>query len=345
MTRIVSIDEKKIGPGHPVYIIAEIGYNFSTPAEALASVDAAADCGVDAIKLQTFRAETTASKLSEFPEEAGSGSQFEEFKRYEISEELHRQVFARAKARGIHAFSTPSYYTDLDLLERLGVPVQKVGSDDLTNLPFLKAVAKTGKPIIFSTGMANLSEVCEAYETYRAAGNENLIVMHCVSNYPVRDLSVMNLRVLQTYQRCFGIPVGFSDHTMTLSASLGAVALGANRVERHFTIDKKLPVPDAAFSADPTEMKALVQSIRELESAMGNGLKIPTATEQEMRKETRKSAIALVDIQPGELITPEKFILKRPGTGVPPREVHLLVGRRAKSLIRAEEAIRWEGVE
>ncbi len=341
----VKIGDRLVGEDHPVYVIAEIGYNFNTPEEAKASIDAAIDCGVDAVKFQTFRAETVVSRETDFPAEAGATNQFEEFKRYEISEDLHRELFAYARDRKVTVFSTPSYYDDVDLLERLGAEVHKIGSDDLTNLPFIKYIAEKGKPVIFSTGMGTLAEVEEALQTIRATGNDQIVVLQCVSNYPIRDLRSVNLNVIRTFRQAFSVPVGFSDHTTTMSASLGAVALGASVIERHFTLDKQLNVPDAFFSSDPAEMKALVSAIRELEQALGTGVKRPAPSEENMRLETRKSVIARAAFKPGEVITKDKIIVKRPATGVPPKLVHLVIGRRAKQAIKADEVITWEKLD
>ena len=340
--QVVRIQDRLVGEGNPVFVIAEIGYTFNTLEEARASIDAAIDCGVDAVKFQTFKAETVTSRYTDFPAEAGETNQFDEFKQYEMSEETHRELFSYARQRGILVFSTPSYFDDVDLLERLDVALFKIGSDDLTNLPLLKYVAQRGKPIIFSTGMGTLAEVDDAVHTIRSAGNEQMAILHCVSNYPVNDFSLVNLRAITTLRQAFGVPVGFSDHTTTTSAVLGAVALGASVIERHFTIDKNLKAPDAFFSANPAEMKALVTSIRELEQAFGDGVKRPTPTELAMRQETRKSTIASRDIHRGDVITEDKVIIKRPGTGVPPNLAHLVMGARAKQDIRADEVITWD---
>lgn len=336
------IGDKPIGPGHPVFVIAEIGYNFNTLDEARASIDAAIDCGADAVKFQTFTAATVASRHIEFPGEAGSGNQFEEFERYQLSADAHRELFAYGRGRGTVVLSTPSYYDDVALLEDLCVPVYKIGSDDLTNLPFIAHVARIGKPMILSTGMSTLSEVAEAVEVVRETGNHQLALLHCVSNYPVRDPRALNLRAIEAIQRTFAIPVGLSDHTMTPTAALGAVALGACIVERHFTLSKDIEAPDAPFSADPAEMRALVAAIRELEAALGDGNKRPAASEIAMRRETRKGAVARSRIAAGEAIRADQIIIKRPGTGVSPRLAHLLEGRRALRDIEMDEVITWD---
>jgi N-acetylneuraminate synthase len=308
-------------------------------------VDAAAACGVDAVKFQTFRAETLTSRLTDFPAEAGATNQFEEFKRYELSEEWHLALFARARERGILAFSTPGHRDDVDLLERFAVPAYKIGSDDLTNLPFLAYVGSTRKPVIFSTGMGTLAEVEEAVAAIRSAGNEDIVILQCTSNYPIRDPRVVNLRVIETFRRAFGVPVGFSDHTTSFAAALGAVALGASVIERHFTIDKQLEVPDAFFSSDPPEMAALMTAIRELEASLSDGVKRPTATEIAMRRETRKSLVARLDIARGQPLTADQVTIKRPGYGIAPKLHHLAMGRRARVDIRADEVITWELLE
>lgn len=343
--RQVTIGKRLIGESQPIFVIAEIGYNFRTLDEAKASIDAAMNCGVDAVKFQTFRAETVASRYTEFPPEAGSTNQFEEFKRYELSEDAHRILFDHARKRGVLVFSTPSYFDDVDLLEQLEVQAYKVGSDDLTNLPFIRYVAQRGKPVIFSTGMGTLAEVAEALETIEATGNQEVVILHCVSNYPLQDLSLVNLNAIPTLRKTFGVPVGFSDHTITLSAALGAVTLGASVIERHFTLDKNLDAPDAFFSSDPAEMTSLVKAVRELEQALGDGVKRPVPSEQAMRLETRKSTIARMDIKRGEVITKEKIIVKRPGTGILPKLSYLVIGRRAKRDIRCDEVITWEKLE
>lgn len=338
----IKVGDRLVGDGQPVFVIAELGYNFNTMAEALRSVDAAAEAGVDALKLQTFRADTITTRSVAFPAEAGGANQYDEFKRYEISEDAHGEIFDRVRQRGMVAFSTPSHPRDVDLLERFDVPVYKIGSDDLTNLPLLRYVAGTGKPIIFSSGMATLGEVDEAVRTFHEAGNDRLILLHCVSNYPVHDVSVMNLRVIQSYQKLFPVVVGFSDHTTTATAAVAAVALGARVIERHFVLDKTLPVPDAFFSADPAEMASLVHAVRDVEAMLGDGVKRPSATELQMRRDTRKSLVAARAIPAGQRITEADVIIKRPGSGIAPRDLSLVIGRTAKRDIEADELVTWD---
>ena len=341
----VQIGNKIIGKGEPIFIVAEIGYNFENVEQAKASIDVAIDAGVDAVKFQTFRAETTSTKDAMFPPEAGDTSQYEEFKKYEMSEEMHQEIFGYARERSIIAFSTPSHPNDVELLERIGVPAYKIGADDLTNLPYLDYVARKCLPIILSTGMGTISEVDEAVSTILSTGNDDLILLHCVSNYPITEVGYVNLKAMKTMEETFHLPVGFSDHTTTISVPTAAAALGAVVIERHFTLNKKLSVPDAFFSADPAEMKTIVQSIREVEQALGDGIKKPALSEEaRMRAETRKSMIAIRDISKGTKLTKDMIIIKRPGTGIAPKFLDLVVGREAKVDIREDEVITWDKV-
>lgn len=338
----IKIGDFVVGTGHPAFIIAEIGYNFNTLDEALKSIDAAMDCGVDAVKFQTFRAETVTSKLIDFPEEAGGGNQYDEFKQYELSVDNHKILSDYCKKNGIIFFSTPAYNDDADLLEELGVPVFKIGSDDLTNYPFLQYVAKKNKPMILSTGMGTMEEISGAISAVFSTGNNKLVVLQCVSNYPIKNLEIVNLRAMITMREVFGVLTGFSDHTITLSVPMAAAALGMSVYERHFTIDKNLPAPDCALSADPKEMKAIVQGIREVEAAVGDGIKRPVESELKMRKDARKSVISTRDLELGHRISKEDIIIKRPAWGIPPGDVDVLIGLTLTRPVKKDMPIRWE---
>lgn len=343
----VFIGSRIIGIGEPAFVIAEIGSNFNTLDEALTSIDVAIDCGVDAVKFQTFRADTVAKRGIHFPKEtAGGRDQYELFKRHELSEEWHREIFKYAREKDIIAFSTPAHPTDVQLLERIGVPLYKVGSDDCTNLPFLKYVAEIGKPMIVSTGMTNLAEVVEAVEAIISTGNDQLVILHTVSNYPIKDMGHVNLKAIQTLRHAFNdeVIVGYSDHTTSLTIPVAAVTLGACVYERHFTIDKNLDAPDASLSADPPEMKTIIESIRELERALGDGIKRPASSEKDMRRDTRKSIIARESIGRGEEITADKVIIKRPAHGIAPKYLDIVVGRKAAVDIKEDEIITWDKV-
>ncbi len=349
MTKSKSVSEiviagRKVGENHPSFIIAEIGGNFRTLEEAFEEIRLAALAGADAVKIQTYRADTLVSKEACFSNIAGGANQYQLFKQYEISEEWHRELAACAKQHGLIFFSTPSYYDDVDLLVKIGVPVMKTGSDDLTNLPFLKYIASTKLPVLLSTGMSDLDEVREAVETLRSAGSSQIAVLHCVSQYPVKNPADLNLRSIQTIKQEFGVPAGFSDHSEGNFASVTAVAMGASIIEKHFTLSKSLPTPDSFFSADAPELKTLVEEIRTVEKAMGNPVKQPTEQERKHRIEIRKSLFAKRAISKGESLSAENVIIKRPGTGIPPRELSKAVGKKALQDIAADEMISWEKI-
>jgi N-acetylneuraminate synthase len=328
-------------PRGPAYVVAEIGGNFTTFEEARALIDAAAGCGVDAVKLQTYRAETVASKAAVFDmENTGVTSQFELFKKYEIDEDLHRRIFAYVDGKGLDWFSTPSHETDVELLERLGVGAYKIGSDDATNLPFLEYVAARGKPVILATGMCTLEEVREAVAAITGTGNSRLVVLHAVTSYPTHPEDV-NLRAMQTLQREIPVPVGYSDHTLGITACLAAAAMGATVLEKHFTLDKAAPGPDHRLSADPAEMRALVEQVRTLEVMLGTGIKMPAAGETVTRRNNRKSLVAARALEAGALITPADVAIKRPGLGIAPAHRALVVGRRVARDLREDQVIQW----
>jgi N-acetylneuraminate synthase len=324
------------------YIIAEIGGNFTTPEQAFRLIDEAAKCGVDAVKLQTYRADTIASKSAIFDmENTGVASQYELFRKYEVAEQLHREIFERLDAVKLDWFSTPSHSSDVELLERLGVGAHKIGSDDAVNLPFLRQVARTGKPIILSTGMCTLAEVEESVSAILAEGNDKLILLHAITSYPTHAESV-NLSAMQTLMRAFpNLDVGYSDHTLTPVASLCAVAMGARVIERHFTYDKLADGPDHMLSADPSEMKWLVDAIREFELMRGNGIKRPADSEASTRRNNRKSIVLLEPVTKGHRLTAQDLSVKRPGYGIQPKYLEQVLGRTVVRDLPADAILEW----
>lgn len=327
-----------------IYIIAEIGGNFTTFEEARALVDAAADCGVDAVKLQTYRAETVSSKNAVFDmENTGVASQFELFKKYEIDEELHRQVFDYIQLRGLDWFSTPSHETDVEMLDRLGVSAYKIGSDDAVNVPFLRYVARKGKPILLATGMCTMDEVRESVAAILGEGNGELVLLHAVTSYPTHPEHV-NLRAMQAMMREFPLPVGYSDHTMGTVACLGAAAMGAVVLEKHFTTDKNAEGPDHILSADPAEMRTIVEEVRTLEKMMGSGIKMPAASEKVTRINNRKSIVATRSLPAGHRLTEGDIAVKRPGYGIAPRFREQLVGHVLNRAVAQDEVIAWSAI-
>lgn len=325
------------------YIIAEIGGNFTTFAEAKRLIDDAAACGVDAVKLQTYRADTVASTVAMFDmENTGHASQHELFRKYEIGEDLHASVFRYAEAKGLDWFSTPSHPTDVDLLEKLGVGAYKIGSDDAVNLPFLRYVAGTGKPMIVSTGMCSLDEVQEAVEAIRAAGNRTLILLHAVTSYPTHPPDV-NLQAILTLKEAFpGVEVGYSDHTLTPVACLCAAAMGARVIEKHFTYDKNADGPDHRVSADAAEMKWLVDAIRSFEVMRGDGVKRPAAGERTTRVNNRKSIVVVADVEAGHRLAAGDLAIKRPGSGIAPKHIESVTGRTMARSLKKDSVLTWD---
>lgn len=324
------------------YIIAEIGGNFTTFEQAARLIDAAAECGVDAVKLQTYRAATVASKKAMFDmENTGEVSQFELFKKYEIDRELHRKVFAYAEGKGLDWFSSPSHETDVALLEDLGVGVHKIGSDDAANLPFLRHLAGLGKPIILSTGMCTLEEVRESVGAILEEGNDKLILLHAVTSYPTHPENV-NLRAMQAMMEAFpGLDIGYSDHTLSPVACLCAVAMGARVIERHFTYDKNADGPDHMLSADPAEMKWLVDAVRAFEVMRGSGVKRPADSERTTRRNNRKSIVLARAVKAGERLSAADVAVKRPGYGIQPKYLEQVIGRAVREDREEDAVLTW----
>lgn len=324
------------------YIIAEIGGNFTTFKQAQKLVDAAADCGVDAVKLQTYRAQTLSSRVAMFDmENTGVTSQFDLFNKYAIDEELHRKVFDYAAKNGLDWFSSPSHESDVDLLEACGVGAHKIGSDDAVNLPFLRYVARTGKPIFLSTGMCTLEEVRQSVDAILSEGNDQLVLMHAITSYPTHPQHV-NLLAMRSMMEAFpAFDVGYSDHTVSPVASLCAVAMNARVIERHFTYDKRADGPDHMLSADPAEMKWLVDAIRTFEQMRGNGVKRPADSEKTNRRNNRKSLVLTQAVKAGDRLTVDNMAIKRPGYGIPPRFYDELLSRSVRRDLEADVVLAW----
>lgn len=345
----VKIGKRLVGPGEPAYIVAEMGVNHNGSfSQARAMVRAAIQAGVDAIKFQTFKADDFLRSKKEYYTYGEQGrlvkeSMYKMFKRLEFPWEWHKKLFPELRQKNREAFSTPMDVTAIDFLMSLNVSVFKVGADDLTNHPLLEYMASKNKPIILSTGMATLREVEEAVTVITKNGNSRLILMHCVSLYPARPEEV-NLRAMDFLRERFGFPVGFSDHTEGITCSLAAVARGANIIEKHFTLDKKLPGPDHYFSADPREMESLVRGIREIEKALGANIKRPSAREEKMRRLCRRSILSSSFIPKGTIITGERLSLKRPGTGLAPKYLKEIIGHLARRDIKKDKLINWDDI-
>ena len=333
-----------IGEGHPTFVIAEAGVNHNGDlGRALALVDAAADARADAVKFQTFRTDLVvtarAPQAAYQRRNAPARSQRDMIRRLELSEDAHRRLKSRAERRGLVFLSTPFDAPSADFLFTLGVPAFKIPSGELTNLPFLRHIARFRRPILLSTGMSTLTEVAVAVAVLRRAGGTQLALLHCVSCYPAR-LKDVNLRAIETLAGRFGVPVGYSDHTMGTGASLAAVARGAVIIEKHLTLDRRLKGPDHAASLEPREFAALVQGIRDVERMLGSGVKAPAPAELSVARVARRSLVTAVPIPRDARITASMLTCKRPGTGLPPSTYDAVVGRRAARPLPADHLLR-----
>ncbi len=345
----LTICGKEVGPGSPCLVIAEAGVNHNGVLHtALRLIDAAAEAGADAVKFQTFDATRlvteNAPKAEYQKKQTGTReSHFEMLRRLQLDGDSHVQMIDHCRRRNIQFLSSPFDERSADLLNELGVSAFKIPSGEVTNLPLLKHIASFGKPIIMSTGMCRLGEVENALETLEATGNRQLVLLHCVSNYPA-DPADVNLRAMQTLSASFHFPVGYSDHTMGNEVSWAAVAMGACIIEKHFTLDRHLPGPDHAASSEPAELGQLVRGIRTIESALGTGRKRPAICEESTAAVARKSLVAAVDLEPGMLLGEETIAIKRPGTGLPPIMKPHLLNRLVRRKVAAGSLLTLEDV-
>jgi N,N'-diacetyllegionaminate synthase len=343
----VSIGRWKIGPNQPCFVIAEAGVNHNgSPELALRLVDAAVRAEAHAVKFQTFIAEqvisAAAPKAAYQRETTGAGeSQLEMVKKLEFAPHVFADIQNYCQSNGILFLSTPFEESSADLLEALDVPAFKIPSGEITNFPFLEHVARKHRPMIVSTGMADLEEVRAAVEVIRNCGDPELILLHCVSSYPASPASV-NLRAMHTLTREFSVPVGFSDHTLGIEVTLAAVALGATVIEKHLTLDKTLPGPDHRASLEPAEFAAMVRGIRIVESALGDGRKRPSPEELDTSSVARKSLVSTRALARGTILTEDAIAIRRPGTGLAPAMRSQLIGHRLRRDVLAGEAFDWE---
>lgn len=347
MVKEITIAGRPIGPRHPCFVIAEAGVNHNGDlALAFRLIDAAVNAGADAVKFQTFKADalvTRSAPKAAYQREStdAAESQFEMLRRLELTPAAHRELFAHCREKRILFMSTPFDEESADLLGELSVAVFKIPSGELTNTPFLTHVAKKQRPMIVSTGMSRLGEVETAVETIRATGNEDLVLLHCVSNYPA-DAADVNLRAMLTLAAAFGVPVGYSDHTLGIEVALAAVALGAVVIEKHVTLDRSMPGPDHKASSEPDELAALVRGIRKVEVALGDGIKRPAIAEADTAAVARKSLVASRALKAGERLGERDVAVKRPGTGLPPSQRPLLIGRALTKDIAAGELLTFD---
>lgn len=342
-----SINGRIIGPGAPCFIIAEAGSNHNRDlATAKQLVDTALAAGADAVKFQTFTADKIAARTQHAITKidlAGAKSLHELYANAELPREWQRELSEYCATKGIMFLSTPFDEDAVDELEALAMPVIKIASFELVHLPLLRHAARTGRPIILSTGLANLGEIEEAVQAIRGEGNEQIALLHCAINYPAKFTSV-NLAAMDTMRQAFQVPVGYSDHTPGVNVPIAAVARGATIIEKHFTTDKSLPGPDHSFALDPQELTAMVRGIRETEAAIGSPIKQPEQDELIHVKRGRRSVFARVDIPAGVTITADMLAVLRPGVGLMSKYLDVIVGRPARRAIKAHEPITWDEV-
>jgi len=346
----IKINDRIVGDGEPCFIIAEAGVNHNGDVElAKKLIDVTEEAKVDAIKFQTFKTENVVTKDApkadyQIKNTDSNKSQYKMLKELELKEEDFKELYRYARKKGIIFLSTPFDFESADFLDELGIPAFKISSTDLTNLPFLEYVAEKGKPVILSTGMGTLGEIEDAINTIKNTGDNEIVLLHCITNYPA-DFESLNLRAIQTLREAFKLPVGFSDHSLGIYAPLVAVALGAVVIEKHFTLDKNLPGPDHKASLDTRELKEMVKWIRLTEKSLGDGIKKPTPEEEEIKKVARRSIVTKVNIPKGTVITEEMITFKRPGTGLSPKYYKEIIGKRARRDINIDEMIYWSDVE
>lgn len=355
----------------PTFIIAEAGVNHNGDLNlAKQLIDVAADAGADAVKFQTFRAEHLVSRNAPKAEYQTrttdqAESQFEMIRKLELTEADHEVLIAHTQARGIAFLSTPFDVPSLHLLtKRFGLPTIKIPSGEITNAPFLLAIARCSQKVIISTGMSTLGDVeaalgvlafgftapitttpkCGDFEQAFASGSgqhalrDRVTLLHCTTEYPA-PFDEVNLRAMDTMAAAFGLPVGYSDHTPGIHISLAAVARGAQMIEKHFTLDRNLPGPDHKASLEPDELGQMVTASRDVEQAIGDGIKCPTASEWKNRDVARRSLVAAKAITVGEVFTEENLTCKRPGTGARPFAYWQTLGQTARRSYNADEAL------
>ncbi len=332
-----------------VFVIAEAGVNHNGSFRiAKRLIDVAVDSGADAVKFQIFKAQTLAIKGTpkvkyQISRTGSKESQYEMLKRLELKDDDFRRLADYARRKKIIFLATPFDKESVNLLNDLRVAAFKIPSGEMTNFPLLTFIAKKKKPVILSTGMANLKEIKEALNIIQKNSLKEIVLLHCVTDYPCPAKDI-NLRAMETLRNTFRLPVGLSDHTRGITIPVAAVALGAQVIEKHFTLDKRLPGPDHTMSLEPLELKEMVRAIREVEGALGNGLKRPTGNEEDIKMLVRKSIVAKVNIPKGSKLKAAMLDIKRPGSGIAPKYIPRLIGRYAKKDIKNDTLVRFEDI-
>ncbi|MBQ0094672.1 MAG: N-acetylneuraminate synthase [Bacteroidetes bacterium] len=326
-------------------IIAEAGVNHNGSIElAKQLVDKAATAGVDYVKFQTFKTEklvARSARLASYQKNnigTDDNSQFAMLKKLELSPAQHEELVAYCKTKGVKFFSTAFDLDSIDYLHSLDLGLWKIPSGEITNYPFIKKIAQYGEPVILSTGMCNMQDIENAVETLRKWGAPKITILHCNTEYPT-PFNDVNLKAMESIRQKFGVEVGYSDHTQGIEVPIAAVALGATVIEKHFTLDRNMEGPDHKASLEPDELNAMVSAIRNIEQAMGDGIKKVTDSEKGNMSVARKSIVAACDIRSGETFTENNLTVKRPGTGISPMRWEEVIGKTAKRDFIEEEPI------
>ena len=349
MNDCITINGKKIGKGCPVYIVAEMSANHNQDfQEAVKILHAAKEAGADAVKLQTYTPDTITINCKSEYFQAGKGTLWEGRTLYDLYGEAYTPWEWQPKLKeiadriGIDLFSTPFDFSAVDFLEDMDVPAYKIASFEIVDIPMIKKIAKTGKPIIMSTGMASLAEIEEAVFTIRKEGNVQTALLKCTSTYPA-SAEDMNLVTIPHMAKAFDSVVGLSDHTLDIAVPVAAVTLGASIIEKHFTLSRDIPGPDSAFSLEPDEWKAMVTAVRTTEKALGM-VHYGINKAEEVSRLYRKSLFAIQDIKAGSTFTSENVSSIRPGYGLHPRYLYEIIGKQAKKNITRGTPLSWDFV-
>lgn len=349
--KTIKFGDVEIGPGKPPYIIAEVGSNHNGDMNLCRQlIDAAAAAGAHAVKFQSWTdtsliAEEEYARNTEYSDKKKHfGSLREMVTAYQLTADQHLEAHAQCRAQGIAFCSSAFSVEEVNLLEKLAVPFFKIASMDVVHLPLLKYVARKQRPVVISTGMATLGEIEQAVEAVRDEGNEQIVLMHCVSIYPP-EYDTINLRNMATLQQAFDVPVGFSDHTLGTAIPLAAISLGACVIEKHFTIDQEMAGWDHSISANPEQLRIIVAEGRNIFTALGGNGRMVSAAEMEKRKKFRRSLVARRKLDRGHMLTEADLDAKRPGTGIAPNEIAYVIGRRLASDVDADQVLHWKHLQ
>jgi N-acetylneuraminate synthase len=347
MTTHLLINNRSVGPGHPAYIVAELSANHNQSFDlAVELVRAASAAGADAVKLQTYTADTLTIQSDQEFFKIGGGTLWDGRTLYDLYQEAYTpwewqpKLKEIANGLGMDLFSSPFDFSSIDFLEQMGVPAYKVASFELTDIPLIERIAQTGKPVIISPGMATLSEIAEAVQAASEAGASQLALLKCNSAYPA-PVDEMNLRTIPHLSEAFNIPVGISDHTLGISVPISAITLGACIIEKHFTLSRAAGGPDSAFSLEPDEFRMMVDAVRVTERALGEVSYSLTKGEASSRV-LRRSLFVVEDVRQGELFTEENVRSIRPGHGLSPKYIGQITGRHAVRNIRKGTPFSWD---